>query len=140
VLRALVWAIDVAPFLAVSMLTYEVAPWAGPLLFFFAGLLGMAALGSTPGIWLMRLRLRTVDDGDVSVARGYARFVIQHGWYLPLTIGWSALYASSDLYVFLVVGAVWLAAAGLCGLMAFLPSGQTLHDKLTGTRVLVDVR
>ncbi|MDP2339774.1 MAG: protein kinase [Deltaproteobacteria bacterium] len=140
VLRTLVWAIDVAPFVAVSALTYEVAPWAGPLLFFIAGLVGMFAVDSTPGIWLMRLRLRTVVDGDVSVPRGYARFALQHGWYVPLTIGWSALYAGSDLYVALIVGAVWFALSSLGALGALFGSHQTLHDKLTGTRVLVDVR
>ena len=140
VLRALVWALDIAPFVAVSALTYAMAPWAGPLLFFLGGLAAIFAVGTTPGIWLMRLRLRTVVDGDVSVARAFARFVLQHGWYVPMTIGWSALYFSSDLDVLVVVGAVWLVASALGSVGCLLGPRQTLHDKLTGTRVLVDVR
>ncbi len=139
-LRVLVWLLDVAPFIALSVATYARWPWLGPLLFFVAGALGIAALGSSPGIWLMRLRLRTVDDGDVSFARGFARFLIQHGWYVPLALGWSALYGDSNFDVFLIVGAAWfgLTAAGAVG--ALFGRGQALHDLMTRTRVLVDVR
>ena len=139
-LRALVWMFDVAPFLAISYATYMKAPWLGPVLFFIAGLLGTAALGSTPGIWLMRLRLRTVSDGDVSVARGFARFLVQHGWYVPVVVGFAALYGSSDLDVLFLFGAAWLALSVLGSLLAFGKRGQALHDLVTKTRVLVDVR
>ncbi len=140
ILRVLVWAADVAPFVVASAATYVMAPWAGPALFFLAGMIGLIVVGSSPGIWLLRLRLRTVDDGDVSIGRGFVRFVLQHGWYVPLTIGFSALYASSDLVYAFVFGAVWFAASVVGSAGAFFGLKQTLHDKLTGTRVLVDVR
>lgn len=140
IVRALVWTLDVAPFLALALATATRMPWLAPLLFVLAGALGMAALGSTPGIWMMRLRLRTTSDGDVSFARGYARFLVQHGWYLPLVVGSYALYASSDLDVLLLVGLAWLALSVFGSLGALLGRHQTLHDLLTRTRVLVDVR
>jgi serine/threonine protein kinase len=138
--RALVWLLDVAPFLVVSKLTYSMWPLLGPLLFLLAGVVGLAVAGTTPGIWLLRLRLRTVDDGDVSLARGFVRFLVQHGWYVPLTIGFSAIYESSPLMGFFVVGLVWLAISVLGSLGALFGRRQTLHDFVTKTRVLVDVR
>ena len=138
--RALVWLLDVAPFLVVSKLTYSMWPMMGPLLFLLAGAVGLAVAGTTPGIWLLRLRLRTVDDGDVSFARGFARFLVQHGWYVPLTIGFSAIYESSPLMGFFAVGLVWLAVSVLGSLGALFGRRQTLHDVVTKTRVLVDVR
>ena len=139
-LRALVWLLDTAPFLALSYATYTTVPWAAPLAFLAAGALGLIALGSTPGIWLMRLRLRTTDDGDVSFARGYARFLLQHGWFVPLSIGWAAVNASSRLDALFVPGVVWLAISVVGALLAFGKKGRALHDIITGTRVLVDVR
>jgi serine/threonine-protein kinase len=139
-LRALVWLLDLAPFAVLGVETFQTMPWLAPVLFLVAGLVGSVVLGSTPGIWLMRLRLRTTDDGDVSVGRGFARFLVQHGWYLPLTVGWSALYASSDWMALLPVGIAWLAVVVVGSLGAFARSGRTLHDVLTKTRVLVDVR
>lgn len=140
-LRSLVWLLDIAPFIAIAAATALSMPWLGPLLFIIAGAVGVAALGSTPGIWLMRLRLRTLGDGDVSFSRGFVRFLIQHGWYVPLTIGIYALYASSDLdALFLGIGLAWLAASVLGSLGALVARKQTLHDFLTKTRVLVDTR
>jgi serine/threonine-protein kinase len=139
-LRALVWLLDTAPFVGISYITYAKLPFLGPILFLLAGMIGMGALGSTPGIWLMRLRLRTTTDSDVSFLRGYARFLLQHGWYVPLTVGWSAIYGSSDIDVFFYVGAAWLALSVLGSLGAFSARGQALHDVVTGTRVLLDVR
>lgn len=140
-LRSLVWLLDIAPFIALAAATSLKMPWLAPLLFIIAGAVGVAALGSTPGIWLMRLRLRTVGDGDVSFGRGFVRFLIQHGWYVPLTLGFYALYAASDLdAVLLGVGFVWLAASVIGSLGALIARKQTLHDFLTKTRVLVDTR
>jgi len=139
-LRALVWAMDLAPFLLVSFVLRERMPWVGPTLFVLAGLIGMLRFGSTPGIWLMRLRLRTTTDADVTVARGFARFLVQHGWYLPASIGLAALFASSDAYLLLVPAAIWCALSLLGSLPVFTKNGQTLHDLITKTRVLVDLR
>jgi serine/threonine protein kinase len=143
-LRALVWILDVAPFIALTAATYAKMPALGPLLFFVAGMAAQLGLRKTPGTWLMRLRLRQfsagIDDGDVSFARGYGRFLVQHGWYVPLTVGFSALYGSSDLDLFLLVGAAWLAVSVLGSLGAFFGKKRALHDLITGTRVLVDVR
>ncbi len=140
-LRSLVWLLDIAPFIAIAAATALKMPWVGPLLFIIAGAVGVAALGSTPGIWLMRLRLRTLGDGDVSFNRGFVRFLIQHGWYVPLTLGAYLLYASSDLdAVFLGIGLAWFLASVLGSLGALFARKQTLHDFLTKTRVLVDTR
>lgn len=138
--RAVAWAVDVAPFVALGAAAYEAAPWAAPLLFFVAGLAGLAVVGSSPGVWMLRLRLRTVDDGDVSVGRGFARFLLQHGWMPCASLGFSALYASSALAPLFVVGVVWFAVIALGALGALAGSRQTLHDKVTRTRVLVDIR
>jgi serine/threonine protein kinase len=139
-LRALVWLIDVVPFVLASLAAYERAPWLGPLLFLSAGWFGAFLVHSTPGVWLMRLRLRTAGDGDVSPLRAFARFLVQHGWYLPTTAGVSAAYASSGLDVLFYPGAVWLAASVIGAAPVFTASGRALHDIVTGTRVLVDVR
>jgi serine/threonine protein kinase len=138
--RAVAWAVDVAPFVALGAAAYEAAPWAAPLLFFVAGLAGLIVVGSSPGVWMLRLRLRTVDDGDVSVGRGFARFLLQHGWMPCASVGFSALYASSALAPLFVVGAVWFAVIALGALGALGGARQTLHDKVTRTRVLVDIR
>jgi len=140
VVRAVAWAVDTAPFLALSVAAYEKAPWAAPLSFFVAGLVGLFAVGSSPGVWMMRLRLRTKTDGDVSVGRGFVRFLLQHGWMPCASIGLSALYASSPLAALLIVGVVWLAIITLGSIGAVIGSRQTLHDRLTGTQLLVDVR
>lgn len=141
VMRSLVWLFDIAPFLALAYATAIEMPWLSPLLFIVLGAVGIAALGSTPGIWLMRLRLRTQGDGDVSFLRGFVRFVIQHGWFVPLTLGWYALHASSPFdVVLLLTGVTWLAVSVVASLGAMFAKKQTLHDFLTKTRVLVDTR
>lgn len=140
ILRALVWLLDVAPLLAIGLWSSERMPWLAPLLFIVAGAASTAGVGSTPGIWMMRLRLRTTIDGDVSFARGFARFLVQHGWYVPLAIGWYALHASSDLDVLLLVGLAWLGVSVVGSLGALVGRHQTLHDLVTKTRLLVDVR
>ena len=141
VARAIVWTMDLAPFALLFAATAARVPWIAPALFLLAGFVGIRLLGATPGIWLMRLRLRTVDDGDVSTARGVARFLLQHGWFLPLSLFTSAVYASVPYAEALgVLALAWFAVVvvGSAGAL-FGAARQTLHDKLTGTRVLVDV-
>lgn len=140
IVRLLAWLIDVVPLAALMLLLYERAAWAPPVLFFVAGALGAGFLRSTPGIWLLRLRLRTGADTEVTGARVFVRFLIQHGGYVLVSIGLSALYASSSFDVLLLAGAAWLGLIALGSLAALSRRGQALHDLVTNTRVLVDTR
>ena len=91
--RALAGALDLLPALAVLNFTFARAMWAAPL--FFAGwlVLGHLGLGASPGQWLMRLRLRTEDDGQVSPWRGTARALLQWGWFAVLVVAYWLLRA-----------------------------------------------
>jgi hypothetical protein len=103
--------------------------------------LSVRALGATPGQWLMRLRLRTSADGDVSMLRGLARTTIQNGWLLPLGLFLASAYGGSRLADAWGIAAVAWGGLFLVGSVpAFFRSGRTLHDRVTGTRVLVDTR
>ena len=53
-------------------------PPLGPLLFFVAGAVGQAALGSSPGIWLMRLRLVSKSEGDVTFKQAEGEYGLYH--------------------------------------------------------------
>jgi hypothetical protein len=116
---------------------------AGPIAFgglFLATGLGLATLGATPGQWLMRLRLRTRRDGEVSLSRGLARCLLEHGFLLVLALFYAAAYGSSPYATPLGVLGLILGAISLLGSIgAFFGTKQTLHDRLTGTRVLVDI-
>jgi uncharacterized RDD family membrane protein YckC len=145
-LRALSWLFDVLPFLLVFKMLFgdpALSGVAGPIA--FGGLvvatgLGIATLGATPGQWLMRLRLRTERDGEVSLSRGLLRCLLQHGFLLVLSLFYAAAYGSSPLATPLGVVGIALGAISLVGSIgAFFGRKQTLHDRLTGTRVLVDI-
>jgi len=139
--RGLAGLLDLLPALAVLRFAFVRAPWAAPLWFAAWLVLDHLALGASPGQWLMRLRLRTEDDGDVGPWRGAARALLQWGWFAPLAVALSMIYASAGS-VALVLG--WLglgwAAVALLGLLPALLRRPTLIDRLTRTRVLVDVR
>ena len=121
--------------------TYSWAPWVAPCALFLSLALGHLLLGASPGQWLMRLRVRTARDGDVSLARAAARALLQYGAFFPLAFTLSALYTRGDTVVdaLALLTAVWggLMLLGALPALARLP---TLVDRLTGTRVLVDVR
>jgi serine/threonine protein kinase len=134
-LRAMSWAFDVVPFLLVFKMLFgdpALAGLAGPIAFaglFLATGLGIATLGATPGQWLMRLRLRTRRDGEVSLSRGLLRCLLQHGFLLVLAFFYTATYGSSPYAVPLGVLALAMGAASLLGSIG----------SFFGTRVLVDI-
>ena len=139
--RGLAGLLDLLPAAAVLRFSFFRAPWAAPLWFAAWLVLGHLALGASPGQWLMRLRLRTEDDGDVAPWRGAGRALLQWGWYAPLAIAFRLLYVSagSETLVLGWVGLGW-AAVALLGLLPALLRRPTLVDRLTRTRLLVDVR
>ena len=139
--RGLAGLLDLLPAAAVLRFSFFRAPWAAPLWFAAWLVLGHLALGASPGQWLMRLRLRTEDDGDVAPWRGAGRALLQWGWYAPLAIAFRLLYVSagSETLVLGWVGLGW-AAVALLGLLPALLRRPTLVDRLTRTRVLVDVQ
>ncbi len=144
--RALTWAMDVGPFIALLAFTVFASNMGSPAVvapiaaFLAAGAAAAATTGGTPGLWLMRLRLRTKDDGDVSFARGMARFIVQHGWFVPIALFTSFVYSSVPYAEPLgIVGVLWLAIVLLGSIGAAFGSRRALHDVVTGTRVLVDV-
>src|SRR5207302_1189999 len=106
-------------------------------------LLGALVLDATPGQWMMRLHLRTPADASPGAPRLLVRFALQHAYLLAGVLGISALYAAQDAvaYSLLGVGAA-LAAVSLLGsaLALFTARRQTLHDLLSGTMVVIDVR
>jgi hypothetical protein len=92
----------------------------------------------------MRVQLRTPEDGEVGPLRLGARFLLQHGWEAPAALGLARLYASE---MDGLTQGLLLAGAGLFLIVALgsLPAlwsrtGQALHDRLSGARVLLDVR
>ena len=139
--RALAGAIDLLPALAVLNFTFARAMWAAPL--FFAGwlVLGHLGLGASPGQWLMRLRLRTEEDGEVSPLRGTVRALLQWGWFAVLVTAYWLLQGSQTSAAEAVgyPGLGW-AAVVLLGALPAVLRRPTLVDRLTRTRVLVDVR
>jgi serine/threonine protein kinase len=145
-LRALSWAFDVLPFALVFKMLFgnpALTGVAGPIAFgglFLATGLGLATLGATPGQWLMRLRLRTRRDGEVSLSRGLLRCLLQHGFLLMLALFYAAAYGSSPYASSLGVIALIFGMVSLVGALGSLfGTKQTLYDRLTGTRVLVDI-
>jgi tRNA A-37 threonylcarbamoyl transferase component Bud32 len=139
--RLLAALLDLLPFALVLRFTYGWAPWVGPCALFVSLALGHLLLGASPGQWLMRLRVRTVGDGDLSLARAAARAFLQYGAFFPLAFTVFALYTRGDRLVNALglLTVVWggLAFLGALPALARLP---TLVDRLTRTRVLVDVR
>jgi serine/threonine protein kinase len=141
VVRLLAALFDVLPFAVLLRFSYSWAPWVAPCALFLSLALGHILLGATPGQWLMRLRVRTRDDGDVSLARAAARAVLQYGAFFPLAFTLYALYTRGTVAVN-ALGLLTLLWGGLplLGAAPALARFPTLVDRLTGTRVLVDVR
>ncbi len=139
--RLLAAVFDVFPFAVVLRFTYAWAPWVAPGGLFLSLSLGHLLLGASPGQWLMRLRVRTAGDGDVTLARAAARAVLQYGAFFPLAFTLSALYSRGDTVVDAlgILTAVW-GGLVLLGALPALARRPTLVDRLTRTRVLVDVR
>ena len=141
VVRLLAGVLDVLPALAVLRFGFEKAPWAAPLWFAAWLALGLAFLGASPGQWLMRLRVRTDADGDVPQVRAATRALLQWGWFAPLSFALSLLYASAGtLASALGSGGLAWAVVVLLGALPAALRRPTLVDRLTRTRVLVDVR
>ncbi|MGO9830406.1 MAG: serine/threonine-protein kinase [Myxococcaceae bacterium] len=139
--RLLAALLDLLPFAVLLRFTYGWAPWAAPCALFLSLAAGHVLLGASPGQWLMRLRVRTADDGDVSAARATARAALQYGGFFPLAFTLFALYTRGAAVVN-ALGLVTLLWAGLplLGALPALARLPTLVDRATGTRVLVDVR
>jgi hypothetical protein len=141
-LRSLAWALEMAPVAALLRISFGMMPWLPFTAYLLATAASLRLLGATPGQWLLRLRLRTVADGEVSPPRGLARFALQNLWLLPGSYFVHEAYLGSMSHAELSgVGAIALAALSFLGTLgAFFGKRQTLHDRLTGTRVLVDTR
>ncbi|HUM12037.1 MAG TPA: protein kinase [Myxococcaceae bacterium] len=140
--RLLAGVIDLLPALAVFYFLFEAAPWAPAAWFALWLALGIAFLGASPGQWLMRLRVRTDADGDVPPARAAMRALLQWGWFAALSLAYSLISHSAPVLAYGplgVGGAAWAAVVLLGALPAALRK-PTLVDRLTRTRVLVDVR
>jgi hypothetical protein len=139
--RLLAAVLDLIPFAVLLRFTYASAPWIAPCALFLSLGLGHLLLGASPGQWLMRLRVRTVGDGDVSLGRAATRAMLQYGAFFPLSFGLFALYTRGPAVVNILgsVTALW-AGLVLLGALPAIARLSTLTDNLTGTRVLVDVR
>ena len=139
--RALAWLIDVAVFAAAARFTLQLfAPVGFLALALWVGL-GLVLVGSTPGQWMMRTVLRRPGDVPVSFFRGFARFLLQHGWLLFLSLTIAAVYRSDQVVVWAAGAGLGFVVSVLGGLAALFTRGRrSLVDILTGTQVLVDVR
>ena len=141
VVRALAWALEMAPVGVLVRVCFGMMPWAPFTAYLLATAASLGLLGATPGQWLLRLRLRTVADSEVSPARGLARFVLLNAWLLPAAYFIRAAYlgaSSSDALGYAAIGLGALSLLGSIG--AFFGKRQTLCDLLSGTRTLVDTR
>jgi hypothetical protein len=139
--RVIAGLLDLAPAVAVYVPTHVQSPWAAPALLALWLALGTAFLSASPGQWLMRLRVRTDADGDVPPIRAAVHALLQWGGVILVGIGYSLVTHGVDTaaVVLLIAGLGWAAIALLGALPAALRK-PTLVDRLTRTRVLVDVR
>lgn len=141
--RVLSWLVDVAVFAAATRFTLQVWPLLGFLALLGWVVMGTLVVGSTPGQWMMRLKLRRPPDLRVPFGRALLRFALQHGWLAFASLTVASIYSSSGalLFVWAGLGAL-LFLVGVAGSVAalFSKDRRTLADRLSGTRVLVDVR
>jgi len=140
VVRLLAGVLDLLPALAVFYFFYEKAPWAAPAWLAVWLLAGIVFLGASPGQWLMRLRVRTDADGDVPEGRAAVRALLQWGWSATVAVGYSLITHGADVGSAVLVGGLAWAAVALLGALPAALRKRTLVDRLTRTRVLVDVR
>src|SRR5262249_35881517 len=140
--RLVAGLLDLLPAAGLFLLFFEKAPWAAPAWFALWLGLGIAFLDASPGQWLMRLRVRTLADGDVPALRAAARALLQWGWPAALALAYPLIShsASAVAYVPLGIGGAAWATLALLGLLPAALRKPTLVDRLTRTRVLVDVR
>lgn len=140
--RVLAWAIDVAFFALVARSTLQLSPlisiaafavyWLGTALF----------TGSSPGHWMMRLSLRTLADERLAPAKLVMRFALQHGWLAFGALFIKSAYGAGGLSEIFAALSALSALVGVGGAFAAVgnPLRQTLVDRLTESRVRVDVR
>jgi hypothetical protein len=139
--RLVAWAIDLAPAAVALRYGYGRYPWGALAALLLVTLVSVWSAGVTPGLWLMRLRLRTVGDGDVSPLRAVLRALFQSGWIYPLGEFLRFTYAGSrQADTWGIVAIAWAAASLLGSLGTLSGVHRALHDRLAGTRVLVDTR
>jgi hypothetical protein len=141
--RVLSWGVDLAVFGAVTRVTLQMWPLLGFLALAVWVIAGSLLLGSSPGQWMLRLKLRRPPDARVRFPRVLARFTLQHGWLAFSALALASLYQSSLAtvsYLFAAIAAVGFLI-GVVGSAAklFTREGRTVVDLLSGTRVLVDV-
>ena len=140
--RLIAGLLDLLPAAGIFVLFFEKAPWAAPAWFALWLGLGIAFLGASPGQWLMRLRVRTQADGDVPPLRAAVRALLQWGWTAALALAYSLISHSAPVLAYgpLGVGGAAWAVIALLGTLPAALRKRTLVDRLTRTRVLVDVR
>ena len=139
--RTVAWVFDLIPAALVLRFTYDTFPAAALITELALVTVSVVLLGASPGAWLLRLRLRTSSGGDPPVARAFLRVLVHAGWLLPLGLFLQETYASghdADAWGMAAVG--WFAVATLGSLGAPFGAGRTLHDRISGLRVLVDSR
>jgi serine/threonine protein kinase len=129
--RLLATAIDLALFASVARFTFQMLPWAGFAALAVWVLAGCRLLSATPGQWMMRLHLRTLEGAEPTFGASLLRFALQHSWLLFASLALRAVYRSEgQVLTFGFAGAALvLLLVGLTG----------LHNRLSKTRVLVDV-
>jgi hypothetical protein len=140
--RVLSWVLDVAVFAAVTRFTLQMTPLLGFLVLAVWVVGGGAVLGASPGQWMMRLKLRRPPDLPVPIGRAALRFALLDGWLAFAALALVSAYRSGDtlLYVYAGAAALLVAVSALGSLVKlFTKDGRTLVDRLSGTRVLVDV-
>jgi eukaryotic-like serine/threonine-protein kinase len=144
VMRVLAWLIDVSIFASAARFTLTLFAPTGFIALALWVVLGLFAVGSTPGQWMMRTVLRRPGDLPVSKLRGLARFAAQHGWLAFGSLALAGLYrseGSTGVFAFAALAAVGFIVGVLGSVAALFTSGRrSLVDILTGTQVLVDVR
>jgi hypothetical protein len=139
--RVIAGLLDLAPAVAIYVPTHVQSPWAAPAFLALWLALGTAFLSASPGEWLMRLRVRTDADGDLPPVRAAVHALLQWGGVLLLGIGYSLVTHGVDTAaVALVIAGLGWAAIALLGSLPAALRKPTLVDRLTRTRVLVDVR
>ncbi len=137
--RLLAYLIEVVPFVVVSRVSYDSAFWFGFVAYAALLTLSLALRSATPGQWLLGLHLER-GSKPASVARGLLRFTIQHGWMF--FISWfifSAYRSAGPVELIGVVGLCWLGLALISTAVGLSSGGRTLHDRLSGVRVVKEV-
>ena len=140
--RVLAWTLDLAFFATVARSTMQISALI-PIVAMAAWWLGFAAVtGSSPGQWMMRLSLRTLDDERLPMPRLLARLGLQYGWLAFGALFVESVYGAGGFGEVFGALAALFAIVGIGGALAAVghPLRQTLVDRLTRSRVRVDVR